>query len=96
MIEPTKGQIFIDGTNTTQLGLHTIRGKLTVIPQDPVLFSGSIRFNLDPFYKYSDSELWQALADSNLKTFVQSLPQGLNHQISEGGSNIRFNLMPAQ
>jgi ABC-type multidrug transport system fused ATPase/permease subunit len=92
LIEPSSGQLFIDNINIGRLGLHRIREALTIIPQDPLLFSGSIRFNLDPFHKNSDSDLWQALADSNLKIFVQSLPNGLSHEISEGGQNIRFDL----
>lgn len=51
IIEPAKGRILIDGLDITQMGLHDLREKLTIIPQEPVLFSGSIRMNLDPFNK---------------------------------------------
>jgi ABC-type multidrug transport system fused ATPase/permease subunit len=90
LIEPQKGQIFIDNVNIATLGLHVIREKLTIIPQDPVLFSGSIRFNLDPFYTHTDSELFDALGQANLRVFVESLPTGLSYVLSEGGQNIRY------
>ena len=57
--------------------------------QDPVLFSGSLRMNLDPFDKYSDDQIWQALELSHLKDFVSSLPAGLNYECGEGGQNLR-------
>lgn len=62
-------------------------------PQDPVLFSGSLRMNLDPFDSYSDEEVWQALEFSHLKTFVSSLPGQLSHECSEGGENLRYNCL---
>lgn len=52
------------------------------------MFSGSLRFNLDPFGSYPDSELWHALEMSHLSEFVAELPDGLEHQIAEGGANI--------
>lgn len=61
------------------------------LPQDPVLFSGSLRMNLDPFESYTDEEVWRALEFSHLKTFVSSLPNKLNHDCSEGGGNLRYN-----
>ena len=57
--------------------------------QDPVLFSGSLRMNLDPFDKYSDAQLWNALEHAHLKAFVQSLPAQLNYECGEGGQNLR-------
>lgn len=53
------------------LGLHALRSRLTIIPQDPVLFSGTLRMNLDPFDKYSDAELWRALEHAHLKAFCE-------------------------
>ena len=58
-------------------------------PQDPVLFSGTLRQNLDPFDQYSDDQVWAALEHSHLKTFVKGLAAGLQHEISEGGGNLR-------
>lgn len=62
--------------------------QLTVIPQDPVLFSGSFRRNFDPFEKHTDSDIWKALELSHLKGFVDSLESGLNYEIAEGGENL--------
>lgn len=60
------GEIEIDGHDISKLGLHSLRSKLTIIPQDPVLFVGTIRSNLDPFGEYSDEQLWSALVTSDL------------------------------
>ena len=57
--------------------------------QDPVLFSGSMRMNLDPFEDYTDKQIWEALEHAHLKSFIESLPKGLDHQCSEGGENLR-------
>ncbi|XP_067624098.1 multidrug resistance-associated protein 1 isoform X4 [Eurosta solidaginis] len=88
IIESAGGRILIDGIDIATLGLHMLRSRLTIIPQDPVLFSGTLRINLDPFEIKSDDELWKALELSHLKTFVKTLPAGLNHEISEGGENL--------
>ena len=65
-----------------------MRSRLTIIPQDAVLFSGSLRMNLDPFNSHQDEELWTSLEHSHLKDFVKGLPSGLNHEVSEGGENL--------
>uniref|UniRef100_G3TRW4 Multidrug resistance-associated protein 1 n=1 Tax=Loxodonta africana TaxID=9785 RepID=G3TRW4_LOXAF len=87
--EPAKGQIIIDGVNIAQIGLHSLRLKITIIPQDPVLFSGPLRMNLDPFSQYSDEEIWTSLELAHLKNFVSALPDKLNHECTEGGENLR-------
>jgi len=88
MIEPTQGRIIIDGVDIARLGLHDLRSNITVIPQDPVLFSGSLRFNLDPFNRYSDVEIWRALEYANLREFARAQPARLEYRITEGGDNI--------
>lgn len=88
MVEPAEGRIVVDGLDISSIGLHDLRASLTIIPQDPVLFSGSLRFNLDPFGRYSDEELWRALELAHLKKFVAQLPDGLQHAVTEGGENI--------
>ncbi|XP_061455661.1 multidrug resistance-associated protein 1-like isoform X1 [Rhineura floridana] len=86
--EAAKGEILIDGINIAKIGLHDLRFKVTIIPQDPILFSGSLRMNLDPFDQYSDEDVWTSLELAHLKGFVSALPDKLNHECSEGGENI--------
>ncbi|CAG0905757.1 unnamed protein product [Darwinula stevensoni] len=87
IVEKASGRIAIDGVDIGRIGLHDLRSRLTIIPQDPVLFSGSLRSNLDPFEKHSDEEVWRALELSHLKAFVKGLPQGLQNPVAEGGQN---------
>ncbi|XP_067087498.1 multidrug resistance-associated protein 1-like [Osmerus mordax] len=88
ILEAAKGEIYIDGINIAHIGLHDLRSRITIIPQDPVLFSGSLRMNLDPFDSYSDEEVWRSLELAHLKSFVCSLPHKLSHECSEGGENL--------
>nr|CAD7400512.1 unnamed protein product [Timema poppensis] len=88
IIEAAGGSIHIDGMDISRLGLHALRSRLTIIPQDPVLFSGTLRQNLDPFGRLSDEDVWAALEHAHLKAFVKGLPAGLNHQVTEGGENL--------
>lgn len=69
------------------MGLHDLRSKIAIIPQEPVLFSGSMRYNLDPFDEYSDEKLWSALEEVKLKDAVRDLPGGLQGRITESGAN---------
>ena len=88
IIEAAVGNIIIDGVNVSEIGLHELRKKLTIIPQDPVLFSGTIRFNLDPFSEKTDDQLWTCLEHAHLRDFVKSLPNELDSKVSEGGENL--------
>ncbi|CAB3397220.1 unnamed protein product [Caenorhabditis bovis] len=88
MIEPAGGRILIDGVDVSKIGLHNLRSSITIIPQDPVLFSGSLRFNLDPFGQYTDENIWTALELAHLKSFASSLSGGLSYSISEAGENL--------
>lgn len=82
-IAPTEGTIKIDGIDSKTLGLHDLRRNISIIPQDPVLFAGTLRLNLDPFQKRSNEELWMALQSVELKDSVS----GLDCKISDGGAN---------
>lgn len=87
ILEPTAGNILIDNLNLVDFGLHDIRSKLTIIPQDPVLFSGTLRFNLDPLKLYPDMDIWRALELAHLKSYISSLKLGLDYQVVEYGEN---------
>ncbi|XP_017062180.1 probable multidrug resistance-associated protein lethal(2)03659 [Drosophila ficusphila] len=82
-----EGFITIDERDTAGIGLFDLRSKISIIPQEPVLFSGSMRYNLDPFEEYNDAKLWEALEEVKLKPVIAELPNGLQSKISEGGSN---------
>ncbi|XP_051154778.1 probable multidrug resistance-associated protein lethal(2)03659 [Leptopilina boulardi] len=87
-MSPVEGEIFIDGVASSCLGLHDLRSKISIIPQQPLLFAGTLRRNLDPFDEYSDDILWQALEEVELKTTITgSSGNGLNSYVSDGGSN---------
>ncbi|KAF9935468.1 hypothetical protein BGZ67_003418 [Mortierella alpina] len=85
--EEDGGRIEIDGIDISTLGLQDLRQHLAIIPQDPVLFAGSVRENLDPFNELADTVLWEALERSHLKDFISSLPGGLSFQVAQHGEN---------
>ncbi|XP_012979666.2 multidrug resistance-associated protein 6 isoform X2 [Mesocricetus auratus] len=78
--EAAEGDIWIDGVPITHVGLHTLRSRITIIPQDPVLFPGSLRMNLDLLWEHTDEGIWAALETVQLKTFVASLPGQLQYE----------------
>lgn len=83
----TEGSILVDEEDITRLPLDRIRSKISIIPQEPVLFSGTMRKNLDPFDEYNDDVLWNALGEVELKEVIADLPAGLHTRVSEGGTN---------
>ncbi|XP_054475486.1 ATP-binding cassette sub-family C member 8 isoform X2 [Anoplopoma fimbria] len=87
MVDTFEGRIVIDGIDIAKLPLQTLRSRLSIILQDPFLFSGAIRFNLDPEMKATDEMLWEALEIAQLKPVVKSLPGGLDAMVTEGGEN---------
>ncbi|KAL7747261.1 hypothetical protein RI367_007314 [Sorochytrium milnesiophthora] len=87
IIEATAGSIEIDGQDISKVGLADLRSRLTIIPQDPVLFQGTIRDNLDPLNKHDDAAVWRALEQANLKDYVSTLDGGLETKVDIGGSN---------
>ncbi|GMH35949.1 hypothetical protein BSKO_03817 [Bryopsis sp. KO-2023] len=89
IIEPHSGNVVIDGLDTGKMGLYDLRAHLSLVPQDPIIFSGSVRLNLDPFNNASgDAEIWEALKQAGLEAFIKDLEGGLDAQISEGGGNL--------
>ncbi|XP_026185543.1 multidrug resistance-associated protein 5 isoform X6 [Mastacembelus armatus] len=87
LVELSGGSIVIDGVNIAQIGLNDLRSRLAIIPQEPVLFIGTIRSNLDPWGHYSDSQIWEALEKTHIKEMVSQLPHALYSEVTENGEN---------
>nr|XP_020732968.1 multidrug resistance-associated protein 4-like [Odocoileus virginianus texanus] len=83
-----EGDVKIDGIRTTSIGLHDLRKKMSVVSQEPVLFTGTVRKNLDPFNEYSEEELWNALEEVQLKEAIKDLPSEMYTQLAESGLNL--------
>ncbi|KAK4485343.1 hypothetical protein RD792_007980 [Penstemon davidsonii] len=87
LVEPVGGRIVIDGIDISRIGLHDLRSRFGIIPQDPTLFTGTVRFNLDPLGQHSDQEIWEVLEKCQLKEAVQEKTEGLDSAVVEDGSN---------
>lgn len=81
------GKILIDQIDSTKVPLEDVRKKISIIPQEPIMFSGTLRKNLDPFEEHDDDTLWKALGLVELKSTVSEMPGGLQSLVSEGGNN---------
>ncbi|KAG8385285.1 hypothetical protein BUALT_Bualt03G0026100 [Buddleja alternifolia] len=87
VVELERGRILIDDFDIAKFGLTDLRKVLSIIPQSPVLFSGNVRFNLDPFGEHNDPDLWEALEQAHLKDVIRRSPFGLDAEVLEGGEN---------
>ncbi|KAJ8323624.1 hypothetical protein QVD99_007208 [Batrachochytrium dendrobatidis] len=88
IVESSEGKITIDGLDVSQIGLHDLRNKVAIIPQEPVMFVGTLRSNLDPFSRSTDEEIWKALDAVQLGDKVRSMPSKLETAVTENGKSV--------
>nr|KYP74822.1 ABC transporter C family member 10 [Cajanus cajan] len=87
LVEPAGGKIIVDGIDISSIGLHDLRSRFGIIPQDPTLFNGTVRYNLDPLSQHSDQEIWEVLGKCQLQEAVQEKEEGLDSSVVEAGAN---------
>ncbi|KAI8917478.1 P-loop containing nucleoside triphosphate hydrolase protein [Entophlyctis helioformis] len=88
IVEPCEGKITIDDLDVSQIGLHDLRNKVAIIPQEPVMFVGTLRSNLDPFHRSTDEEIWKALDAVQLGDKVRNMPSKLETAVTENGKSV--------
>ena len=86
LLDQVEGSIIIDDNDISKIDLARHRSKITIIPQDPALFNGTLRFNLDPEYRFSDYHIWECLRGTNLADFISKFPEGLDYVIDSDGT----------
>jgi ABC-type multidrug transport system fused ATPase/permease subunit len=83
LVEPENGRIVIDDIDAHRIGLRDLRSRIAIIPQDPTLFTGTIRSNLDPFKEHSELDIWEAIDAVNLRDQIEGMKEGLESSVSE-------------
>ncbi|GAB4853585.1 Canalicular multispecific organic anion transporter 2 [Ancistrocladus abbreviatus] len=87
IVEPAAGRIIVDGMDISSIGLHDLRSRLSIIPQDPTMFEGTVRGNLDPLEEYSDGQIWEALDKCQLGDEIRKKEGKLDSPVIENGEN---------